>query len=150
VHGRGAAHFKPEFLNRLDDIVVFHALSTDDLSYPLWTIQLAPCCRPSVGCCGEAGCTGGDRRRRDPWLARATATTRSTGGAGRSGGSYRPRSGDRLAQRRLLSGRDPRTRCDTVGWIGRWGSEIRWTVSPRTARAVSLWRRDARPPAGLA
>jgi ATP-dependent Clp protease ATP-binding subunit ClpB len=25
-------HFKPEFLNRLDDIVVFHALSTDDLA----------------------------------------------------------------------------------------------------------------------
>jgi ATP-dependent Clp protease ATP-binding subunit ClpB len=26
------SHFKPEFLNRLDDIVVFHALSTDDLA----------------------------------------------------------------------------------------------------------------------
>ncbi|NUO57709.1 MAG: ATP-dependent chaperone ClpB [Hamadaea sp.] len=26
------AHFKPEFLNRLDDIVVFHALSQDELS----------------------------------------------------------------------------------------------------------------------
>jgi ATP-dependent Clp protease ATP-binding subunit ClpB len=26
------AHFKPEFLNRLDDIVVFHALTKDDLS----------------------------------------------------------------------------------------------------------------------
>jgi ATP-dependent Clp protease ATP-binding subunit ClpB len=25
------AHFKPEFLNRLDDIVVFHALTKDDL-----------------------------------------------------------------------------------------------------------------------
>src|SRR5262249_18110186 len=25
-------HFKPEFLNRLDDIVVFHALTTGDLS----------------------------------------------------------------------------------------------------------------------
>ena len=25
------AHFKPEFLNRLDDIVVFHALSTEEL-----------------------------------------------------------------------------------------------------------------------
>jgi ATP-dependent Clp protease ATP-binding subunit ClpB len=25
-------HFKPEFLNRLDDIVVFHSLSTDDLA----------------------------------------------------------------------------------------------------------------------
>jgi ATP-dependent Clp protease ATP-binding subunit ClpB len=26
------AHFKPEFLNRLDDVVVFHALTVDDLS----------------------------------------------------------------------------------------------------------------------
>jgi ATP-dependent Clp protease ATP-binding subunit ClpB len=26
------SHFKPEFLNRLDDIVVFHALTTDDLA----------------------------------------------------------------------------------------------------------------------
>jgi ATP-dependent Clp protease ATP-binding subunit ClpB len=26
------AHFKPEFLNRLDDIVVFHALTSDDLA----------------------------------------------------------------------------------------------------------------------
>jgi ATP-dependent Clp protease ATP-binding subunit ClpB len=26
------SHFKPEFLNRLDDIVVFHALSTQDLA----------------------------------------------------------------------------------------------------------------------
>jgi ATP-dependent Clp protease ATP-binding subunit ClpB len=26
------SHFKPEFLNRLDDIVVFHALSTNDLA----------------------------------------------------------------------------------------------------------------------
>jgi ATP-dependent Clp protease ATP-binding subunit ClpB len=25
-------HFKPEFLNRLDDIVVFHALSTEELT----------------------------------------------------------------------------------------------------------------------
>jgi ATP-dependent Clp protease ATP-binding subunit ClpB len=25
------AHFKPEFLNRLDDVVVFHALSTEEL-----------------------------------------------------------------------------------------------------------------------
>ncbi|RZT89109.1 ATP-dependent Clp protease ATP-binding subunit ClpB [Pseudonocardia sediminis] len=26
-------HFKPEFLNRLDDVVVFHALSTDELTH---------------------------------------------------------------------------------------------------------------------
>ena len=26
-------HFKPEFLNRLDDVVVFHALSTEELSH---------------------------------------------------------------------------------------------------------------------
>ncbi|MHA6797116.1 ATP-dependent chaperone ClpB [Pseudonocardia bannensis] len=26
-------HFKPEFLNRLDDVVVFHALSTEELTY---------------------------------------------------------------------------------------------------------------------
>ena len=25
-HERGASHFKPEFLNRVDEIVVFHAL----------------------------------------------------------------------------------------------------------------------------
>jgi ATP-dependent Clp protease ATP-binding subunit ClpB len=34
------SHFKPEFLNRLDDIVVFHALSTDDLA-SIVDIQLA-------------------------------------------------------------------------------------------------------------
>jgi ATP-dependent Clp protease ATP-binding subunit ClpB len=33
------AHFKPEFLNRLDDIVVFHALTVDDLA-PIVEIQL--------------------------------------------------------------------------------------------------------------
>ncbi|MFP5069165.1 ATP-dependent chaperone ClpB [Pseudonocardia nantongensis] len=27
------SHFKPEFLNRLDDVVVFHALSTDELTH---------------------------------------------------------------------------------------------------------------------
>ncbi|MFP5019262.1 ATP-dependent chaperone ClpB [Pseudonocardia phyllosphaerae] len=27
------AHFKPEFLNRLDDVVIFHALSTDELTH---------------------------------------------------------------------------------------------------------------------
>jgi ATP-dependent Clp protease ATP-binding subunit ClpB len=32
-------HFKPEFLNRLDDIVVFHALTVDDLA-PIVEIQL--------------------------------------------------------------------------------------------------------------
>ena len=26
-------HFKPEFLNRLDDVVVFHALSTEELTH---------------------------------------------------------------------------------------------------------------------
>jgi ATP-dependent Clp protease ATP-binding subunit ClpB len=26
-------HFKPEFLNRLDDVVIFHALSTDELTH---------------------------------------------------------------------------------------------------------------------
>ncbi|WP_204296644.1 ATP-dependent chaperone ClpB [Actinoplanes campanulatus] len=34
------AHFKPEFLNRLDDIVVFHALTKDDLT-AIVDIQLA-------------------------------------------------------------------------------------------------------------
>jgi ATP-dependent Clp protease ATP-binding subunit ClpB len=34
------SHFKPEFLNRLDDIVVFHALSTDHLA-SIVDIQLA-------------------------------------------------------------------------------------------------------------
>jgi ATP-dependent Clp protease ATP-binding subunit ClpB len=34
------SHFKPEFLNRLDDIVVFHALSVDDLT-SIVDIQLA-------------------------------------------------------------------------------------------------------------
>jgi ATP-dependent Clp protease ATP-binding subunit ClpB len=34
------SHFKPEFLNRLDDIVVFHALSTEDLA-SIVDIQLA-------------------------------------------------------------------------------------------------------------
>jgi ATP-dependent Clp protease ATP-binding subunit ClpB len=34
------SHFKPEFLNRLDDIVVFHALSTDNL-VSIVDIQLA-------------------------------------------------------------------------------------------------------------
>ncbi|WP_375504099.1 ATP-dependent chaperone ClpB [uncultured Jatrophihabitans sp.] len=34
------AHFKPEFLNRLDDVVLFDALSTDDLTF-IVDIQLA-------------------------------------------------------------------------------------------------------------
>jgi ATP-dependent Clp protease ATP-binding subunit ClpB len=32
VMGMVRAHFKPEFLNRLDDIVVFHALTAQDLA----------------------------------------------------------------------------------------------------------------------
>ncbi len=38
-------HFKPEFLNRLDDIVVFDALTTEDLT-KIVDIQLAALCHP--------------------------------------------------------------------------------------------------------
>jgi ATP-dependent Clp protease ATP-binding subunit ClpB len=40
VLGAVREHFKPEFLNRLDDIVVFDSLSTDDLTL-IVDIQLA-------------------------------------------------------------------------------------------------------------
>ena len=40
VMGTVRAHFKPEFLNRLDDVVIFDALSTEDLPH-IVDIQLA-------------------------------------------------------------------------------------------------------------
>ena len=41
------SHFKPEFLNRLDDVVVFHALSTEELGH-IVDIQL-DVLRPPAG-----------------------------------------------------------------------------------------------------
>ncbi len=52
------AHFKPEFLNRLDDIVVFHALSTEELT-SIVDIQLGWLARPAGPAQADAGCHRG-------------------------------------------------------------------------------------------
>ena len=58
-------HFKPEFLNRLDDVVVFHALSTEELTH-IVDIQLdAPAAPGSPS--GGSRCEVSDAARE--WLA---------------------------------------------------------------------------------
>ena len=40
------SHFKPEFLNRLDDVVVFHALSV--IQIPSWAVSTMRRCLASL------------------------------------------------------------------------------------------------------
>ena len=80
------ASFKPEFLNRLDDVVLFDALTTDELAH-IVDLQVAAL----SGRLADRRLTL-DGHRRGPRLAgRARATTRSTA-PGRCAGWCRPRS----------------------------------------------------------
>ncbi len=82
-------HFKPEFLNRLDDIVVFDALTTEELAR-IVDIQVAALAQRLAGAPAHAG--GHRRRPASGW--RSTASTRSTA-RGRCAGWCRPRSATR-------------------------------------------------------
>ena len=67
------AHFRPEFLNRLDEVIVFHRLSRKNMD-GIVDIQLALLQKRLAG--GDHA--RGRRRTRGPARQRA-ATTRSTG-----------------------------------------------------------------------
>ena len=107
------AHFKPEFLNRLDDIVVFHALTKDDLA-AIVDIQLG---RLRARLADRRLRPRGHRRRR--WTGWAsTGTTRSTA-PGRCAGWCSRRSATRWPRR-----------CSP----GRSGTATRWWSTWATAK----------------
>ena len=106
VQGLVRQAFKPEFVNRLDDIVIFQALTEDDLAQ---IVELAVDAlqrrlqRPPAHARGHPGCPGLARRAR--------ATTRCSA-RGRCAGSSSPRS--RTASR----WRSSRAACATATWCG--------------------------------
>ena len=107
--------FKPEFVNRLDDIVIFQPLTQDDLAQIVVALRrpaAAPAARPPAHAGGHAGCARLARRARlRPDVRRAAAApahpVRDPGP---------PRDGDplgRRARRRHRAGR-PRPTTATV------------------------------------
>ena len=111
------SHFKPEFLNRLDDIVVFHALSADDLT-SIVDIQLGraatPAGRPAAAAGGHRrgpGVAGEPRLRPD--LRRPAAAPAGPDRDRRPAGQGAARRRD--PRRRHGRGRPARRRRDTDG-----------------------------------